>query len=1040
MVFFSCGLCGEQIKKPKVEKHLGRCRSNELTCIDCNVTFNRMSYDGHKSCVTENERYGGKDYVEKGNKGDEKQRIWLEKITTAMKKAKLSPAGMKVWKMLENGGFENIPRKEKKFVNFVKNSLNMRDTGGIDEVWKIFDAAFEKQTPTTPAKKAKSTAVEVKATGDKPWWEQFTPTKKKSGKESSSSDADSESEEEKLAKKTPQKKKTVTKRKKESSSSSSDSEEEPAPKKEVKKVKNEAKKAPKKVKSSSSSSDSSDEETPKAPAKKKSKVESKKAPKKESSSESSSSDEEDAPKQTSSPLKKIVKKVPKKAESSPDTSSSEEDAPIKKKKTLPPKKTSPVAKPVPKKVAENSSSESSSSSEGERKAPKKAPVKKQQNKKAKESSSSSSSSSEEEPAPKKKVEAIKAPVKKTPAKKESSSSSSSSSEDEPVPKKKAPVKKLPAKKAESSSSSSSSEDEAPAPKKVVAAAQKKKATAKESSSSSSSEDEKPAPKKVAPLKKAAPVKKPQESSSSSSSSSEDEKPAPKKSATPAKKKVLTKKVQASSSSSSSSCSEDEAPAKKKTPVVKKSQPAKKAKESSSSSSSSSSSEEEKPVAKKKAKVTKDATSDSEDDSASSGIGSDEDASPVKKLKSLKHQTKKVHSNKDDYNKERDSRTIFIKNLPFDTTVDDLWHVFGKDEEMTIDCRFIMNRETGTHKGLAFVEYASREKCVEMLEKKWKMNGRPAIVMQAGTKKPATNGTPGPNSGLSQDERDLRTLFVKGLPFSSTPDDLVELFGCLQARLLKDHAGQSKGMAFCEFETPSAADEVYNYADGYELGGRWLQLDKLRPKSQMNGGSTLKFELQIGDDPRCLSIEAAAESKVDWTYVFEERDQKTREWVLTKEKQGVHIEVTPKGDEYPLLSKSYSGKGKFVYTTQKHGMHTICFSPAKLQEENIRLTLSRKIGAFENEEIIAEIDDFFHFSEAEKVTNLQFEFGKTKNRVDQILKELNYQRSREGDFREISQEVNDAVLKFAFIQVLVLVILGGWQIYNLKSFFLSKKLV
>ena len=27
-----------------------------------------MSYDGHKSCVTENERYGGKDYVEKGNK------------------------------------------------------------------------------------------------------------------------------------------------------------------------------------------------------------------------------------------------------------------------------------------------------------------------------------------------------------------------------------------------------------------------------------------------------------------------------------------------------------------------------------------------------------------------------------------------------------------------------------------------------------------------------------------------------------------------------------------------------------------------------------------------------------------------------------------------------------------------------------------------------------------------------------------------------------------------------------------------------------
>jgi hypothetical protein len=97
------------------------------------------------------------------------------------------------------------------------------------------------------------------------------------------------------------------------------------------------------------------------------------------------------------------------------------------------------------------------------------------------------------------------------------------------------------------------------------------------------------------------------------------------------------------------------------------------------------------------------------------------------------------------------------------------------------------------KGLAFIEYATREKCVEIMGQNWKMNGRPAMVMQAGTKKPST-GTPGANSGLSQDERDMRTLFVKGLPFSSTPEDIVELFGCLQARLLKDHAGQSKVFA------------------------------------------------------------------------------------------------------------------------------------------------------------------------------------------------------------------------------------------------------
>ena len=50
------------------------------------------------------------------------------------------------------------------------------------------------------------------------------------------------------------------------------------------------------------------------------------------------------------------------------------------------------------------------------------------------------------------------------------------------------------------------------------------------------------------------------------------------------------------------------------------------------------------------------------------------------------------------------------------------------------------------------------------------------------------------------------------------------------RLLKDDYGRSKGMAFCEFETEEASDEVYNNADGWEIGGRWLNLDKLRPKS------------------------------------------------------------------------------------------------------------------------------------------------------------------------------------------------------------------
>ena len=197
------------------------------------------------------------------------------------------------------------------------------------------------------------------------------------------------------------------------------------------------------------------------------------------------------------------------------------------------------------------------------------------------------------------------------------------------------------------------------------------------------------------------------------------------------------------------------------------------------------------------------------------------------------QPKKEHSNKDSYNQDRDSRTVFIKNLPFNSTVDDLWEVFGKDEEVTIDCRFIMNRETGTHKGMGFVEYDSAEKAQEVINGKWKLCGRPVYCMQAGGKKPDNGAARGGAAPAGGNEKDRRTLFVKGLPFSATSESLVELFGCYEGRFLRDFNGKSKGMAFCEFESEADAHEVFSKTDGWELDGRWLIVDKLRPKGDAN---------------------------------------------------------------------------------------------------------------------------------------------------------------------------------------------------------------
>eukprot|EP00884_Botryococcus_braunii_P000846 jgi/Botrbrau1/10762/Bobra.180_2s0027.1 len=57
MVWFSCGDCGESVKKPKLSAHFNSCRAACLTCIDCCQDFDRAGAKSHVSCVSEHEKY-----------------------------------------------------------------------------------------------------------------------------------------------------------------------------------------------------------------------------------------------------------------------------------------------------------------------------------------------------------------------------------------------------------------------------------------------------------------------------------------------------------------------------------------------------------------------------------------------------------------------------------------------------------------------------------------------------------------------------------------------------------------------------------------------------------------------------------------------------------------------------------------------------------------------------------------------------------------------------------------------------------------------
>ncbi|CAK0841703.1 unnamed protein product [Prorocentrum cordatum] len=143
MVYFECQKCNETVKKPKLARHLQVCGSGYVSCIDCSKVFAWNEWESHTSCVSEAQKYQGKLYEAKedNKKGQVKQDAWIDNIEKkiADPASGISPQTKGLLQKLL--GFNNIPRKQKPFGNFVKNSVKIWDEKKISEMWEVINSA-----------------------------------------------------------------------------------------------------------------------------------------------------------------------------------------------------------------------------------------------------------------------------------------------------------------------------------------------------------------------------------------------------------------------------------------------------------------------------------------------------------------------------------------------------------------------------------------------------------------------------------------------------------------------------------------------------------------------------------------------------------------------------------------------------------------------------------------------------------------------------------------------------------------------------------
>ena len=143
MVFFCCNGCGETLKKQKVEQHGYNCASNSVSCIDCNVNFRGSEFKKHTQCVSEAERYQGHLYRATENKGAMKQNTWMESVRGAAENCRNNAALRGL--LVRIGEYDNVPRKQAKFLNFIRNSMRVNNRDLVQSAWDAIEAAGKAQ-------------------------------------------------------------------------------------------------------------------------------------------------------------------------------------------------------------------------------------------------------------------------------------------------------------------------------------------------------------------------------------------------------------------------------------------------------------------------------------------------------------------------------------------------------------------------------------------------------------------------------------------------------------------------------------------------------------------------------------------------------------------------------------------------------------------------------------------------------------------------------------------------------------------------------
>eukprot|EP01134_Creolimax_fragrantissima_P001831 CFRG1831T1 len=157
-------------------------------------------------------------------------------------------------------------------------------------------------------------------------------------------------------------------------------------------------------------------------------------------------------------------------------------------------------------------------------------------------------------------------------------------------------------------------------------------------------------------------------------------------------------------------------------------------------------------------------------------------------------------------------------------------------------------------------------------------------------------------------------------------------------------------------------------------------------------------------------------------------------VSAVEKQSVKIEINDQMSRV-AYTKDNAESGKIAFVVDNAGVYEICFTSkviagTKLAPHEVNLNLKSGVEAV----------DYDAVKEAENLAPLEVAIRRMEELAESIATDMGQMKQREASMRNTNESTNARVLYFSVVSMMCLVGLSVWQVYYLKNYFKSKKLI